>query len=139
MVAVQPDVIELVEYHPWRRVLFFLLGFGVCAVATLAFVFTRPPEYTAVSQLRLVPAATIAAPDPVKSPAAINGVNFRTEVQVLTSQAVLEDAVTRLKKPGGLPGSVPIPLPLCSICYTPARSPGRRSWNYRLKAQSRIF
>ena len=39
MVAVQPDIIELVEYHPWRRFLFFLAGFGVCAIATLAFVF----------------------------------------------------------------------------------------------------
>jgi uncharacterized protein involved in exopolysaccharide biosynthesis len=104
MVAVQPDIIELVEYHPWRRFLFFLVGFGVCAVATLAFVFTRPPEYTAVSQLRLVPATMVAARDPVKpANAAIDLVEFRTEAQVLTSQAVLQDAVARLKNAGGLP------------------------------------
>jgi uncharacterized protein involved in exopolysaccharide biosynthesis len=105
-----PDAIELAEYHPWRRAVFFLAGFGICAaVAGFAWFYTRPPEYIAVSQLRIVPAGTSLDSGGGENPSN-NLVSFLTEVQVLTSQAVLTEAITRLKTAGGLPDLGPNPV-----------------------------
>ena len=104
MAAIEPDAIELAEYHPWRRVVFFLIGFAVCAAAALAYFYTRPAEYSAVSQLRIIPAGTLMTSD--SGSAALprdDLVAFLTEVRVLTSQAVLQESVARLKNIGGLP------------------------------------
>ena len=104
MAAMQSDVIELAEYHPWRRGIFFLLGFAVCAVAAAASLYPRAPEYVAVSQLRISPAGSTATDSANATTPRNNLVAFLTEVQVLTSRSVLEDAVTRLKQAGGLSG-----------------------------------
>ncbi len=110
MDAIPPDAIELAEYHPWRRTAFFLVGFAVCAAAAFAWFYTRPPEYVAVSQLRIVPAGTLTGADSGKAAnPPDNLVPFLTEVQVLTSHAVLTDAITRLKTAGGLPDLGPDP------------------------------
>ena len=112
MDAIPPDAIELAEYHPWRRAIFFLAGFGICvAAAASASFYTRTPEYIAVSQLRIVPAGTLAGADQGKVPnPSDNLISFLTEVRVLTSRAVLTDAITRLKTAGGLPDLGPDPV-----------------------------
>jgi len=110
METIPPDAIELAEYHPWRRAVFFLAGFGICAAAAgFAWFYTRPPEYIAVSQLRILPAGTLSDSGSGENPSN-NLVSFLTEVQVLTSQAVVTDAITRLKTAGGLPDLGPNPV-----------------------------
>ena len=111
MPAIEPDAIELAEYHPWRRIVFFLIGFAVCAAAALAYFYTRPAEYSAVSQLRIFPAGTLMTSDSGSAALPRNDlVAFLTEVRVLTSQAVLQDSVARLKNTGGLPDLGPDPV-----------------------------
>ncbi len=100
MVAMPPDSIELAAYHPWRRGFFFLIGLCIGAAAVFAWLYTRPPEYIAVSQLRIFPAATLT--DANAANPQDRTIAFLTEVQVLTSQAVLKDALVRLRETGGL-------------------------------------
>jgi len=110
METIPPDAIELAEYHPWRRAVFFLAGFGICAAAAgFAWFYTRPPEYIAASQLRILTAGTLTDSSNGENPSN-NLVSFLTEVQVLTSQAVVTDAITRLKTAGGLPDLGPNPV-----------------------------
>jgi uncharacterized protein involved in exopolysaccharide biosynthesis len=110
MVAIQPDAIELTEYHPWRRIIFFLVGFGVCAAAALAWSYASPAEYNAVSQLRIVPASPLTNTEDARTNPSTDRIDFLTEVQVLTSRAVLQDAISSLRKAGRLPDLGPDPV-----------------------------
>jgi polysaccharide biosynthesis transport protein len=87
------DPIELPEYRPWRRIIIFLAAFILSAAASLSYVYTRPAEYRATSRLQISPARTVAEA----------GGSLLTEVQALTSRAVLEDAVMRLTGTGTIP------------------------------------
>jgi len=110
MVAMHADVIELTEYHPWRRLVFFLAGFAVCAAAALGYVYSRPAQYIAVAQLRIVPSVGPIDAKPGNAPSPRDSrMAFLTEVQVLSSRAVLEQAVMRLKNTATLPDLGPDP------------------------------
>jgi uncharacterized protein involved in exopolysaccharide biosynthesis len=90
-----------------RRRLVFLVVFALACVLSLSFTFLRPAEYRAEARVQITPAA--AAPPSVfmaagqaPVPAAANQTSesarpFLTEVQVLTSRPVLQQAVERLQ------------------------------------------
>ena len=88
-----------------RRALVFCCAFLAAAAASLAWVYTRPPEYRAVARLQISPASTVTQPTEAKdTPAmATDAKSFLTEVQVLTSRPLLEDVIKRLKNAGALP------------------------------------
>src|SRR5512141_1969444 len=90
-----------------RRRLVFLGVFTLACVLSLSFTFLRPAEYRAEARVQITPAA--AAPRTVfmaagQGPvaAAANQASesarpFLTEVQVLTSRPVLQQAIERLR------------------------------------------
>lgn len=90
-----------------RRRLVFLGVFMLACVLSLSFTFLRPAEYRAEARVQITPAA--AAPRTVfmaagqaPVPAAANQASesakpFLTEVQVLTSRPVLQQAIERLR------------------------------------------
>ncbi|MDP2030406.1 MAG: hypothetical protein Q8K12_12275 [Thiobacillus sp.] len=90
-----------------RRRLVFLVVFALACVLSLSFTFLRPAEYRAEARVQITPAA--AAPPTVfmaagqaPVPAAASQIfesarPFLTEVQVLTSRPVLQQAVERLR------------------------------------------
>ena len=90
-----------------RRRLVFLGVFTLACVLSLSFTFLRPAEYRAEARVQITPAA--AAPRTVfmaagqaPVPAAGNQASesakpFLTEVQVLTSRPVLQQAIERLR------------------------------------------
>jgi polysaccharide biosynthesis transport protein len=104
MTGTPSDPIELQEYHPWRRVIVFLVAFILCASATLTFAYTRPADYLAKSRLQISPARDMAEAGPPRLPNLRDeAVRIATEVQVLTSRAVLQDTVRRLKSDNAFP------------------------------------
>lgn len=93
-----------------RRLLAFLGVFGLACLLSLSYTFLRPAEYRALARMQITPASS--APPPVSiatSPSTVfsadgqaNQVSdgtkpFLTEVEVLTSRPVLEQAIERLK------------------------------------------
>jgi uncharacterized protein involved in exopolysaccharide biosynthesis len=68
-----------------RRLLVFLGVFALAATVGLAYTFVRPEEYRATARLQITP-------DPAKP--------FLVEVEVLTSQPVLEHVAARLTRMG---------------------------------------
>lgn len=94
-----------------RRRLVFLGVFALACVLSLSYTFLRPAEYRAMARLQITPASSAPAPVsiavspgtvfPVDGQAANQGSDsakpFLTEVQVLTSRPVLEQAIERLK------------------------------------------
>ncbi|HUB95639.1 MAG TPA: Wzz/FepE/Etk N-terminal domain-containing protein [Stellaceae bacterium] len=98
-----------------RRVLVFTVAFLVAAAASLAYVYTRPPEYRANARLQITPAATPELPAmPETDPPTIRtqsddaakqaqSSSFLTEVQVLTSRPLLAQVVNQLRTRGELP------------------------------------
>jgi len=134
MEILPPDAIELAEYHPWRRAFFFVAGFGICAAAGSAWFYTRPPEYIAISQLRIVPAGAVADAGKAANPSE-NLVPFLTEVQVLTSHAVLTDAIGRMKTTGGVPDLGPDPV--AAVQHLLRASPLEQTQVVELSAEGR--
>jgi uncharacterized protein involved in exopolysaccharide biosynthesis len=90
-----------------RRRLVFLVVFALACVLSLSFTFLRPAEYRAEARVQITPAA--AAPPsvfmasgqaPVTAAASQTSESarpFLTEVQVLTSRPVLQQAIERLR------------------------------------------
>ncbi|HYP68819.1 MAG TPA: tyrosine-type recombinase/integrase [Thiobacillaceae bacterium] len=95
-----------------RRRLVFLGVFALACILSLSYTFLRPAEYRAVARLQITPAAAAPAPttvtiaggqgavtpagDQAGSQASDSAKPFLTELQVLTSRPVLEQAVERL-------------------------------------------
>ncbi len=94
MVAKPSDPVEFPEYHPWRRVLSFLVVFILCAAAGLSYVYTRPGEYRASLRLQISPARAMTGANQT----ADQSVSFGAEVKALTGRAVLQDSLTRLNR-----------------------------------------
>jgi uncharacterized protein involved in exopolysaccharide biosynthesis len=90
----------------------FFCSFTPAVIASLAYVFLRPPEYRSVARLQIAPAAVVAQPiDAQNTPTvSTDAKSFLTEVQVLTSRPLLKEALQRLKDDGPLPelGADPI-------------------------------
>jgi len=88
-----------------RRILVFCCAFFPALAASLTYVYTRPAEYRAVARLRISPAAVVTQPtDQTDTPTvATDAKSFLTEVQVLTSRPLLQDALERLRRGDSLP------------------------------------
>ena len=88
-----------------RRVAVFALTLLIAAASSLAFVYSRAPEYRAVARLQISPAASVGdQDDETKSPTLKDDPQaFLTEVQVLTSRPLLGQAVSLLRGKGPLP------------------------------------
>jgi polysaccharide biosynthesis transport protein len=88
-----------------RRILVFCCTFLPALAASLTYVYTRPAEYRAVARLRISPAAVVTQPtEQTDTPTvATDAKSFLTEVQVLTSRPLLQDALERLRRGDGLP------------------------------------
>src|SRR5215472_7671211 len=88
-----------------RRPVAFFAAFLPAAAASLIWVYSQPPEYRAVARLQISPAAGVAQATEAKdAPAVVTDVkSFLTEVQVLTSRQLLQDAIERLQHNGDLP------------------------------------
>lgn len=94
-----------------RRRLVFFVVFVLASVLSLFYTFLRPAEYRAVARVQITPASSEPGPVsiaaspgtvyPTGDQAANQGSDspkpFLTEVQVLTSRPVLEQAIERLK------------------------------------------
>jgi polysaccharide biosynthesis transport protein len=88
-----------------RRLLVFLGVFVLACVVSLSYTFLRPPEYRALEVLKITPGTDTPQPiEPVTGQAieqpAESPKPFLTEVQVLTSRPVLEQASARLMRTG---------------------------------------
>src|SRR5215471_538953 len=89
-----------------RRLAVFLTTLVVALVASLCYVWLRPPEYRASARIEIIPATTTApaaASAPNASSASADSEAsrpFLTEVQILTSRPVLEDVAARLERLG---------------------------------------
>lgn len=96
-----------------RRLAVFLSVFVLFGAIGLTYNFLRPPQYRADARIEITPAAGAPVASE-RAPAAAGGdaaKPFLTEVQVLTSRPVLEQAVARLADDGlwlNGPGSDPI-------------------------------
>ena len=95
-----------------RRILVFCCVFFPAVAASLTYVYTRPAEYRAVARLRISPAAVVAQPtEQTDTPTvATDAKSFLTEVQILTSRPLLQDALERLRRGDGLPDLGPDPV-----------------------------
>lgn len=96
-----------------RRLAVFLSVFVLLGAIGLTYNFLRPPQYRADARIEITPAA--GAPVAAERVPAVAGGDaakpFLTEVQVLTSRPVLEQAVARLADNGHWlngPGSDPV-------------------------------
>jgi uncharacterized protein involved in exopolysaccharide biosynthesis len=87
-----------------RRLIVFCCSFILASAVSLGYVYSRPAEYRAVARVQISPAGLVAESTDAKSPG-LQGdpKSFLTEVQVLTSRPLLEEAVGRLKSAGKLP------------------------------------
>jgi uncharacterized protein involved in exopolysaccharide biosynthesis len=89
-----------------RRLAVFLTTIVPALVVSLGYVWLRPPEYRAAARVEITPAtmsAPAAAPapyTPAAAPEPETARPFLTEVQILTSRPVLQDAATRLARTG---------------------------------------
>ncbi len=103
--------IELAERHDWRRWIVFLAVFIVSAGASLAYVFSRVPEYRAAARIEISPARTIGEGDQTRPPSLQDQpASFLTEVQTLTSRPIIEEALNRLGQTVGITGLGPDPI-----------------------------
>jgi succinoglycan biosynthesis transport protein ExoP len=95
-----------------RRAVAFFVAFLPAAAASLIYVYSQPPEYRAVARLQISPAAGVAqAAEAKDAPAVVTDAkSFLTEVQVLTSQPLLQDVIGRLQRGGDLPDLGPDPV-----------------------------
>ena len=95
-----------------QRAVTFSLAFAVAAVAGLVWVYTQPPIYRAMARLQITPSAGVApAADANHAPAVVtNARSFLTEVQILTSRPVLQDAIARVARDSRPPELGPDPV-----------------------------
>ncbi len=95
-----------------RRAIVFAATFLPAVIASLVYVYTRPPEYRAVARLQISPASVVTQPtEAIDTPTlAPDPQAFLSEVQALTSRPVLQDAIQHLRNDGALPelGSDPV-------------------------------
>jgi succinoglycan biosynthesis transport protein ExoP len=98
------NVVDIPERSPRRRLIVFCCSFIIACAASLAYVYSQPPEYRAVARVQISPAGLVAESTDAKSPG-LQGdpKSFLTQVQVLTSRPLLEETVERLKAAGKLP------------------------------------
>lgn len=94
-----------------RRLLVFLGVFVAASVISLSYTFLRPAEYRAAARLNITPAAPL---EPAAGPAAESAKPLLTEVEVLVSRPVLEQAAARLGR-GGLDLSAFGPDPVAGM------------------------
>jgi uncharacterized protein involved in exopolysaccharide biosynthesis len=82
----------------------FLGTLTVALAVSLGYTFLRPAEYRATSRLEITPAVVTVSSGPPSAPVADNKSEsskpFLTDVEVLTSRPVLEQAVSRLDRAG---------------------------------------
>ena len=71
-----------------RRTVVFFGTFIPILVASLIYVYLRPPEYRAIARLQATPAAAVTQPTEAKDTptVTIDAESFLTEVQILTSR-----------------------------------------------------
>jgi uncharacterized protein involved in exopolysaccharide biosynthesis len=86
-----------------RRLVVFAVVFALAAAAGLGYTFLRPAEYRATARLQITPGtasvpAVVAAKGASTTPDSAKP--FLFEVEVLTSQPVLEQVVERLQRMG---------------------------------------
>src|SRR5690348_13159880 len=111
LVSGQSGQIELAGRHDWRRWIVFLVVFIVSVGASLAYVFSRVPEYRAAARISISPARTIGEGDLTRPPSLQDQpASFLTEVQTLTSRPVITEALDRLGHTGGIAGLGPDPV-----------------------------
>jgi len=108
-----------------RRLLVFLAVFAVAAAAGLGYTFLRPAEYRAAARLQITPGLASAPAGALKGAGAApdSAKPFLFEVEVLTSQPVLEQVAARLQRMGRDPslfGPDPIAAMKAAIQVTPA-------------------
>src|SRR5438309_8259416 len=121
MRVVSPDSQSGPERNPRaRRLVVFCCVFFAALALGLTYTAMQPAEYRATARLQIIPGS--AAPAPVDTVGAATGADtrgpvergsksFLTEVQVLTSRPLVEEAVGRLAQSGDLPrdaGSDPV-------------------------------
>ena len=105
-----PDIQSPTTRANRRRLIVFLGVFAAAAVSSLSYTFLRPAEYRALSRIQITPA--LSAPLSVYVLTSPNSVfstdgqanqgsdttkTFLTELEVLTSRPVLEQAIARVK------------------------------------------
>ena len=93
-----------------RRLLVFLGVFALSCILSLSYTFVRPAEYRALARIQITPASS--APPPISITTSASNVSaadgqtnqgsdgtkpLLTEVEVLASRPVLEQAIERLK------------------------------------------
>jgi uncharacterized protein involved in exopolysaccharide biosynthesis len=89
----------------------FCSVFLLSAALSLTYVYTRTAEYRAVSRLQISPARIVGEGDEIRLPSLQDQpASFLTEVQVLTSRPLLQEALGRLKSDGALPDLGPDPV-----------------------------
>jgi polysaccharide biosynthesis transport protein len=95
-----------------RRAIVFCCSFIPVLIASLTYVYLRPPVYRAVARVRIAPAAAVTQPAETQHTPTLttDAKSFLTEVQVLTSRPLLQNVLERLKGDGPLPEFGPDPL-----------------------------
>jgi uncharacterized protein involved in exopolysaccharide biosynthesis len=83
-----------------RRLLVFVAVFVLAAASGLAYTFARPAEYRASARLQITPGSAAVPATAVKGANATpeSAKPFLFEVEVLTSQPVLEEVAARLRR-----------------------------------------
>ena len=113
--VLSPGVPKSPQHEPYRhRLAVFSCVFVVVLTLGLTYTFMQPAVYRATARLQITPASSAPSP-PMDPPAGATvavetgggaervSKPFLTEVQVLTSRPLLEEAVDRLRKSGDLP------------------------------------
>jgi uncharacterized protein involved in exopolysaccharide biosynthesis len=83
-----------------RRLRVFLGTLIAASVISLGFTWLRPAEYRATASVDIAPGTTLPAPPPGTAAGPEPTRPFLTEVQVVTSRPVLEEAAKRLERSG---------------------------------------
>jgi polysaccharide biosynthesis transport protein len=114
--VLSPDLQDSPAGSPRRRLAVFSIVGLVALALGLIYTLMRPAQYEATARLEIVPAA--ATPVPVTQTSGAppgaetrgaeehGSKSFRTEVQVLTSRPLIEEAVGRLTKSAELPADI---------------------------------
>lgn len=96
---------DIAHRHSWRGWFIFLSVFSIFAAGSLYYVQTRPAVYRSALRLEISPASTVAEADQIRPPSLqAQPAAFLTEAQTITSRPVIEEAIARLKRAGGLKG-----------------------------------
>jgi len=94
-----------------RRLRVFVGTLAVCLAIGLTFTWLRPAEYRASAHLEITPGSASAPAEPPATAAPGSAGPLLTEIQILTSRPVLEEAAARLESGGYyVGGSEPDPV-----------------------------